>query len=78
MPSEQEIIDFTDRKNIIDSSIGIERENQELKHNIEENGMLFKYDLPIENRPIEFLNKTQLINVEGQESTPVQNLFETL
>lgn len=47
-----------------------------LKHNEEHGGTLYKYDLPVENKPIEF--KSQLIVQEEVPNTPVENLFEQL
>lgn len=47
-----------------------------LKHNEEVSGMIYKYDLPVENLPIEF--KNQLMKVEEIPNTPVENLFESL
>ena len=40
-----------------------------LRHNEEFSGLLYKYDLPIENRPIEF--KSQLIVKEEIPNTAV-------
>jgi hypothetical protein len=47
-----------------------------LKHDEEFNGILYKYDLPIENRPLEF--RSQLVLKEEVANTPLQNLFDTL
>ena len=47
-----------------------------LKHNEEYQGILYKYDLPIENKAIEF--KSQLIVQEEIPNTSVENLYETL
>jgi len=34
-----------------------------MQHNIEKNGMIYKYDLPVENLPIEFAMDKALMNV---------------
>ena len=47
-----------------------------LKHNEEHGGVIYKYDLPIENKPITF--KSQLVPVEEQPNTAVENIFEAL
>lgn len=47
-----------------------------LKHNVEHAGILYKYDLPIENRPIIF--KSSLVVKEDAENTALENLCETL
>lgn len=47
-----------------------------LKHNIDHGGMLYKYDLPIENQPIIF--QSMLVPIADEPNTPVENLFEVL
>ena len=47
-----------------------------LKHNQEHGGILYKYDLPVENLPITF--KSQLMVKEEIPNTPTENLFEQL
>ena len=47
-----------------------------LKHNVESGGILFKYDLPVENQPLTF--RSQLIVKEDLENTPLENLYENL
>lgn len=47
-----------------------------LKHNIEYGGILYKYDLPIENQPIMF--KSMLVPQEELNNTSLENLFDTL
>lgn len=56
----------------------VERKKEsELKHNEDHGGILYKYDLPVENRPLQF--KSQLIAIDKeQENTSVENLFDTL
>ena len=39
--------------------------------------MIYKYDLPLENRPIEF-RKDQLTVVEESKATPLMRLLEQL
>ena len=51
--------------------------NEEIKHQEEHGGMIYKYDLPVVNTAIQF--KQQLITVEKeQENTSLENLFTTL
>ena len=45
-----------------------------LKHNEEYGGVIYKYDLPVENKPIEF--KSQLVVIEDVSNTAVENLFD--
>lgn len=52
--------------------------NQQMKHNIDIQGMLYKYDLPVQNKELEFDHLKALMNLEAQESTPNVNLWETL
>lgn len=52
--------------------------NQQMKHNIDIQGMLYKYDLPVQNKELEFEHLKALMNLEAQESTPNVNLWETL
>lgn len=47
-----------------------------LKHNEDVGGMLYKYDLPIENQPIIF--KSALVVKEDVKSTALENIFEQL
>lgn len=47
-----------------------------LKHNVDFGGMLYKYDLPVENQPITF--QSMLVPIEEIPNTSVQNLFEKL
>ena len=48
-----------------------------LKHNEEYAGVIYKYDLPVENTRIMF--KSQLMNIEKEISnTAVENLYEAL
>lgn len=47
-----------------------------LKHGQEFGGVLFKYDLPVENSPIVF--KSQIVVKEEIENTPTENLLEKL
>lgn len=47
-----------------------------LKHGEEVGGILYKYDLPIENLPITF--RSQLIVKEDVPLTATESLFETL
>ena len=57
-PSKEELEVFMNEKNILESSWGIDREDINLWHNVEENGVIFKYDLPTENKPIMFRHMT--------------------
>ena len=53
--------------------------NDQLRHNEEVAGQVFKYDLPIENIPIAFKNAAALILSEEKEIiTPTQNLMDEL
>lgn len=49
-----------------------------MKHNVSESGMLYKYDLPIMNKEIEFDHLKQIMNTEAIETTPLLNMWETL
>jgi hypothetical protein len=47
-----------------------------LKHGEEIGGILYKYDLPVENTPIVF--KSQIVLKEDIINTPTENLLEKL
>jgi len=47
-----------------------------LKHNEEHGGILYKYDLPVENLPITF--KSQLMVKDEIPNTPTENLLDQL
>jgi len=59
-------------------SIKIENKRQDnfLRHNEEYSGTLFKYDLPIVNKAIEF--KSQIVVQEESALTSMENMFELL
>jgi hypothetical protein len=49
----------------MDASVTIAtRSDDQLKHNEEVGGRIFKYDLPVENLPISFKNAAALIAIE--------------
>lgn len=50
----------------------------DLIHNEDVNGVLYKYDLPIVNTPIQFRNQLMVIDEEKDTKTPVMNLYEKL
>jgi hypothetical protein len=52
------------------------RPDSMLKHLEEHGGMLYKYDLPVENLAITF--RSQLMVKEEVPNTPTENLFESL
>lgn len=62
----------------MDSTIVVTKKPDDmLRHNEENGGTLYKYDLPVENKPIEF--KSQLIiREESVPNTAVENLFDSL
>lgn len=62
----------------MDSTIVVTKKPDDmLRHNEEHGGTLYKYDLPVENKPIEF--KSQLIiREESVPNTAVENLFDSL
>lgn len=39
--------------------------NQQMKHNIDIQGMLYKYDLPVQNKELEFDHLKALMNLEA-------------
>jgi len=47
-----------------------------LIHNVEHSGVIYKYDLPVVNQPIQF--RGDLVVKEEVENTPVENLMEHL
>ena len=61
------------------SSLTIARKSDDmLKHNEDVGGTLFKYDLPVENLPIAFKSEAALMEIQEQDETPLQKLFEEL
>jgi len=54
------------------------RKGMDIIHNEEIEGTIYKYDLPIENKPIQFRNALMLIDDDQETSTPVLNLYEEL
>ena len=61
----------------MDSSIVVTKKpDSMLRHNEEHSGIMYKYDLPIENKPIPF--KSQLIEQQEIPNTAVENLYESL
>lgn len=64
----------------ISSSLQIsKRPDDMLKHNEEVGGKLYKYDLPVENEALVFINeKSLIIQEEELGNTPAMNLFEKL
>ena len=61
----------------LESSLTVSKKPDDmLKHNEEFGGILYKYDLPVENRPIIF--RSQLIVKEDAENTPTENLMDAL
>ena len=61
----------------LESSITVAKKpDNMLKHQEEYGGILYKYDLPVENRPIQF--KSALMVKEEVPNTPTENLFESL
>ena len=53
------------------------KEDDELAHG-EEGGMVYKYDLPVVNSPIQFFNKLVLADEKTSAPTQVEKLFEIL
>lgn len=47
-----------------------------LKHNEEVGGLLYKYDLPVENIPVVF--RSQMLTVVETPNTALENMFEVL
>lgn len=53
--------------------------DDQLRHNEEVGGMIYKYDLPVENMPITFRNAKALALAKEEESTtPTMRLMEEL
>lgn len=50
----------------------------ELIHNENVNGVIYKYDLPIVNTPIQFRNQLMVIDEEKDAKTPMMHLCERL
>ena len=50
----------------------------DLVHNEDVNGILYKYDLPIVNTPIQFRNQLMVIDEEKDAKTPLMHLCEKL
>ena len=73
---EKEIDLQVEQEATISLNIGME---DMLKHREDAGGMLYKYDLPVENKPIVFKSKEALALVEKEtELTPLQKLFDEL
>lgn len=68
--------EFTHQQKLESSIIVTNKPDSMLKHNEEYGGVIYKYDLPVENKPILF--KSQLVVVEEQPNTPAENLCEAL
>ena len=54
------------------------RKGIDIIHNEEIEGTIYKYDLPVENRPIQFRNQLMVVDETEDYSTPVLNLYEEL
>lgn len=55
------------------------KKGTDLIHGEEIEGVIYKYDLPMVNKPIQFRNSLMVIDEqEEMESTPVMNLFDEL
>jgi len=55
------------------------KSDDQLRHNIDVAGILYKYDLPMENIPITFKNNKALANADVEVmNTATQNLMEEL
>lgn len=55
------------------------RPDDQLRHQSEHNGMLYKYDLPVENNPIVFRSQNQLVEAqEAARPTPTEALLGQL
>ena len=66
-----------DHKRKLESQIVVTKKpDSMLRHGEDVGGVPYKYDLPMENKAIEF--KSQLIVVEEIPNTPVENMFEAL
>jgi hypothetical protein len=52
--------------------------SKDIAHNTVIEGTIYKYDLPIENRPILFRNQLMVIDAEQDTTTPMMNLFDKL
>lgn len=64
----------------MDASLTIStRSDDQLKHNEEVGGVIFKYDMPTVNTPIAFKNAAALMAIEDELSeTPTQTLMKEL
>lgn len=61
----------------LESSLTVDKKpDNMLKHLEEHGGILYKYDLPVENRPVVF--KSQLMLKEEVPNTPTENLMDKL
>ncbi|CAI2374294.1 unnamed protein product [Moneuplotes crassus] len=54
------------------------RKGVDIIHNEEIEGTIYKYDLPIENQPIQFRNQLMVVDEEHELTTPTMNLYEEL
>ena len=62
---------------MLDSTLIVPKKaDEDLKHLVDHGGVLYKYDLPVENRPVTF--KSQLVLKEEVENTALENLFDQL
>lgn len=67
------------QKQYVQSSMRLKfRKGNELVHNEEFEGQIYKYDLPIVNQPIQFRNALMVIDNEEEAKTPFMNLYEEL
>ena len=64
----------------MDSSLTIStKKDDQLRHNTEVGGTIYKYDLPVENVPISFKSTSALtVQDEAVEQTSTQALFQEL
>ena len=65
----------------LDSSVTIaNKSDDQLKHNEDVGGMIYKYDLPVENLAISFKNAAALVALDeaNQVVTATQNLMDEL
>jgi len=54
------------------------RYTSDMVHHKEVEGVLYKYDLSVENKPLQFKNQLMIIDDEVDMQTPMLNLFDEL
>lgn len=81
MMNDDEFLPDLERKELehqkkMESSISVQKKPDDmLKHNEDYGGVLYKYDLPVVNKPVQFRSQALMLREEDIPPTPVESLM---